>query len=65
MKQLTGYRKVLIFVLALICFESTLIILKLTEAAAIVSVGTQVAILLGAAVYGNVKEHQADKKVDV
>ncbi len=59
MKLFLGIRKVLIFLLALVCFESILLALRLTEAAAIVAVGTQVALLMGGAIYGNVKEHQA------
>lgn len=61
MKALTGFRKVLIFILALGCFESTIIIMRLSDPGAIVALGTQVALLLGAAIYGNVKEHQSRK----
>ena len=59
MRGLTGFRKVLIFVLALGCFESILLILKTTDPGAIVAIGSQIAIFMGTAIYGNVKEHQA------
>jgi len=58
--KVIGIRKIIIFGMALISFESILIVLRLTEAAAIIAVGTQIALLAGAAIYGNVKEHQAN-----
>jgi hypothetical protein len=57
-----GYRKVVIFGMALAGFILTLWLQGLTDSGSIVAVGSQIVLLLTAAIYGNVKEHEAEKK---
>jgi len=58
MQKAHGWRKVIVFTEALIAFVLVLWLLQLKESAAIVSVGTVIIGLVGAAVYGNVKVHE-------
>jgi len=65
-KKGQGWRKVIVYTEALITFALVIIWLQIQDAGAIVAVGTQIALLLGAAIYGNVQEHKAaGKAVDV
>jgi hypothetical protein len=61
-----GYRKVIVFSEALAGFILSLWLLKpvegLVEPGVIYAVGTQIALLLAGAIYGNVKEHQNGHK---
>ena len=56
-----GYRKLIIFIIALVCFTAIIFGLKLTDPLAIAAVGTAIAVITGATIYGNIKEHQNDK----
>ena len=63
MNALKGWRKVIILTEGLTAMVLTLWLLQIKDAGAIVAVGTQVSLLSGAAIYGNVKEHQLNNKV--
>ena len=63
MNALKGWRKVIILTEGLTAMVLTLWLLQIKDAGAIVAVGTQVSLLIGAAIYGNVKEHQLNNKV--
>lgn len=57
----TGWRKVIIFTEALLSFTVLMYALDLKDAAAILALGSAITMLTGATIYGNIKEHQAQK----
>ncbi len=56
---LRGLRKVVIFLIAIVAFSVDIWILQLKDAATIIAVGSMITALMSAAVYGNIKVHQA------
>ena len=57
-EKMLGFRKILILTEGLCAFAWMVLAMKLTDAAAILAVGTTIIGLVSAAIYGNVKEHQ-------
>jgi hypothetical protein len=62
MERAHGWRKVIVFTMALVAFVLTLWLLQLKESAAIVSVGTMIIGMAGATIYGNIRVHEAQAK---
>ena len=56
---MVGWRKVIMFTEALICFGVILWLLQLKDSAAIIAVGSMISVMVGSVVYGNIKVHQA------
>jgi hypothetical protein len=54
-----GYRKIIILSEGLFAFGILTLCMGLSDAAAILAVGTSIIGMISAAIYGNVKEHQA------
>ena len=54
-----GYRKIVILSEGLLAFGLLLWALRLSDAAAILAVGTSIIGMISAAIYGNIREHQA------
>jgi hypothetical protein len=62
MIQKIGGRKTVWVTECLICFWVTLYTLDITDPSAILTVSGGIVAILGSAVYGNIKEHQANGK---
>ena len=60
MKDLIGGRKIMILALGLVAFVLARWLMQLKDSASILSTGTSIIGLVSAAIYGNIKEHQAE-----
>jgi len=58
----TGWRKVIIFTEALASFTAIVIVCKIVDAGAFISLGGAIGVILGEAIYGNIQEHKSKKE---